>query len=390
VDEKYGEDVASKPVEGANQGKGNFTNRHTALRLIGGGIRRASFCARTSTSSTPGPTARETCGRGISGPSTTLTCPREPITLSPGKTRGKRLPRSVRVAKGIDLLRLRSRRTFVHGVQARLCHLGLLAPPVDGDLGPVSHWAWRTFSGLHSVSDTTCLITALARVLLADSEDDLFPLDTGGHNLASRIVRSLRIQVFRMARHPTSTNIVQVKGHDPDGEPNANPTARYIDLRFVAAARDGRPVLLDTCPATKQPGWHYILKPLDGTNDPVKAAAQILIGRYMAGCVGEHGGSAPQEALVQRDRMRVHRDGQRRGVPEFERADYGINQQHGSNSGCKYSAGSMVATQVNGHREFMAIVNRNALPGKSQLQVCDHSAGSRAVRSLIALTRFRS
>ena len=104
MDEKYGEDVASKPVEGANQGKGNFTNRHTALRLIGGGIRRASFCARTSTSSTPGPTARETCGRGISGPSTTLTCPREPITLSPGKTRGKRLPRSVRVAKGIDLL----------------------------------------------------------------------------------------------------------------------------------------------------------------------------------------------------------------------------------------------------------------------------------------------
>ena len=269
-------------------------------------------------------------------------------------------------AEGVDLLTVRSRRTLVHEVQERLGHLGLLDPPVDGDLGPVSQWAWRTFCELHGVNDTTRITAALARDLLAGSADGLYPLDASGYDLASRICRSLRAQGYWMARHPDCVNIAYVEGHDPDGPRNTNPIDSYNDLRCIVAVRHGRPVLLGSWTATTQPGWHYILKPLDGIKDPVKAAAHIALGQYKAWCVGQHRGGTPHEALVQRDRIRVHRDanrdGQRDGDPVFERADYGINQHHGSNSAGvgKYSAGCLVASQVKGHREFMAIVKSDA------------------------------
>lgn len=269
-------------------------------------------------------------------------------------------------ADGVDLLTLRGRRALVHEVQERLGHLGLLDPPVDGDLGPVSHWAWREFCRLKGSSDTTRLTAELARSLLADSADTLFPLDTRGSDVAARIVRSLQARGYWLTRHPDCVNIVYVEGHDLDGRPNANPIDRYNDLRCVVAVRNGRPELLGAWPCTTQPGWHYILRPLAGIKDPVKAAAHIALGQYKAWCVGTHNGSTPHEALVQRARLRIHRDanrdGQRDGDPVFERADYGINQHHGSNSATvgKYSAGCLVASSTAGHREFMTLVKRDA------------------------------
>jgi hypothetical protein len=268
-------------------------------------------------------------------------------------------------AEGIDLLTLRNQRSLIREVQERLGHLGLLDPPADGDLGPVSHWAWREFCRLEGSGDSTRITAELARALLAREANELFPLDASGADLASRLARSLLAHGYWLARHPDCINIVYVEGHGLDGQRNDNAIDAYNDLRCVLAVRNGRAELLGAWPATTQPGWHYILKPSDGIKDPVKAAAHIALGQYKAWCVGEHGGSSPHEALVQRGKLRVHRDanrdGQRDGDPIFERADYGINQHHGSNSiklG-RYSAGCLVASRVDGHRAFMSIVKRD-------------------------------
>lgn len=268
-------------------------------------------------------------------------------------------------AEGIDLQTLRGQRSLIREVQDRLGHLGLLDPPADGDLGPVSRWAWREFCRLEGSDDVTRITAALARALLARDANTLLPLDASGPDLASRLARNLLAKGYWLARHPDCINIVYVEGHGIDGQRNDNAIDAYNDLRCVLAVRNGRAELLGAWPATTQPGWHYILKPIDGIKDPVKAAAHIAFGQYKAWCVGEHGGSTRHEALVQRDKLRVHRDanrdGRRDGDPIFERADYGINQHHGSNSTKvgKYSAGCLVASRVDGHRDFMSIVKRD-------------------------------
>lgn len=262
-------------------------------------------------------------------------------------------------AEGIDLLAVRRNKPLCTEVQTELGRLGLLDPPADGDFGPVTTWAWGRFCDRCNAQDRNHLTAALARTLLSDEP---WPLDTSGDDLAARALRSMQALGYWIARHPDCLNIVYLEGTNPDGSRNDNATNGYNDLRCAIAVQQGTPRLLGCWPATTQPGWHWILDPPQGIPDPVKAAAQIALGQFKAWCVGIHHGHVDQEALVQRARIRIYRDrnkdGKRDGDPMFERADYGINQHHGSNSRNvdRFSAGCLVGQRVDGHEAFMRLL----------------------------------
>jgi hypothetical protein len=265
-------------------------------------------------------------------------------------------------AAGLDFETFRRRKALVTEVQACLAGVGLLDPPADGDFGPVSLWAWRTFCARHEVDDLTRITADLARLLLATDANAMFPLRIDGTDLVTRVARSMLALGYWIARHPQCVNIAYAEGIAPDGRGNDNRIDHYNDVRLAFTVRDGRPELLGAWTATTQPGWYYTHNPVAGIVDPVKAAAQIALGQYKAWVVGEHNGSNPHEALVQRAKLRVHRDkdrnGRRDGDPVFERPDYAINQHHGSNSQTigKYSAGCLVGNRRKDHLQFMKIV----------------------------------
>lgn len=267
---------------------------------------------------------------------------------------------------GLSLGDVRASRSLVRELQVRLAEMGLLDPPADGDVGPVTLWAWQAFCALRETADASRLSAALARDLLSSSADGLLPLMATGTTLADRCARSMVKLGYWVARHPGCVNIAYIEGHDLDGQRNANQTDLYNDIRLVFSVHEGAPKLLGAWTATSQPGWRAILNPLPSIKDAVKAAAQITLGQQKAWCVGTHNGSTSHEGLVQRDKVRIHRDrdrnGKRDGDPVFERPDYGINQHHGSNSKKigGYSAGCLVANNKAGHEEFMRIVKQDA------------------------------
>lgn len=267
---------------------------------------------------------------------------------------------------GISLVDARASRSLVKEVQGKLTELGLLDPPSDGDLGPVTIWAWQTFCALRETADASRLSAALARDLLSSGADELLPLKITGNTLVDRCARSMVKLGYWVARHPGCVNIAYIEGHDLGGKRNTNETDLYNDVRLAFSVHDGAPKLLGAWTATSQPGWQAILNPLPSIKDAVKAAAQIALGQQKAWCVGTHNGSTSHEGLVQRDKVRIHRDrdrnGKRDGDPVFERPDYGINQHHGSNSKKVggYSAGCLVANHKAGHEEFMKTVKQDA------------------------------
>jgi len=269
------------------------------------------------------------------------------------------------VASGIDLLAVKRNEQLVYELQNRLNALGLLDPPVDGDFGPVSHWAWAQFCQLQGEPFTNRLTSRLSGALLRIDAQSLLPLDTSGSDLATRVARSMEALGYWIARHPDCINIAYLEGVTLEGKANDNTVNYYNDVRCIFCVHQGRAILRGAWSATTQPGWHWILNPSNEIRDTVKAAAHIALGQYKAWCVGTHNAGVAHEALVQRAKIRVHRDqdrnGQREADPIFERADYGINQHHGSNSTKvgAYSAGCLVANSVAGHKEFMKALKKD-------------------------------
>lgn len=269
-----------------------------------------------------------------------------------------------RRSEGVDLLRVARTPSLLRQIQERLAFHGLLDPPSDADLGPVSHWAWSAFCSRAKLATMSVVAAEHASALL--DERALFPVKADGAGLADRIVRSMQALDYWVSGHPDCITIAYVEGVDTEGRRIDNAINAYNDIRAVVSIRDGSPVLLGAWTATTQPGWHWILQPMDGTADPVKGAAHVALGQYKAWCVGTHNGSRPHEALVQRGKVRIHRDhnrdGSRERDPQFVRADYGINQHHGGDSTRveKYSAGCLVGNRVAEHRAFMALVKADA------------------------------
>ena len=103
-------------------------------------------------------------------------------------------------AVGLDFETFRRRKALVMEVQGRLAALGLLDPPADGDFGPVSLWAWRTFCARHDIDDLTRITADLARQLLVADANEFYPMRVEGGDLVSRVVRSMQALGYWIAR----------------------------------------------------------------------------------------------------------------------------------------------------------------------------------------------
>jgi len=213
-------------------------------------------------------------------------------------------------------------------LQQALIAAGLLDPPADGIIGPLTRWA--------------------------AGERPPAPL-TPRDDLAGRIVRAMQQRGHWIARHPDCLNIVYVEGLDPDGEPNDNAPNRFNDLRLLVRIVDGVPGVAGVWEATTEPSRRW-------TQDPMnpQGAARIAFGQYKAWAVGTHHG---HEALVQVAPVTVYRDANkdyRRDGDERDTGLFGINQHWGydlpRNDLGTSSAGCLVGRSTAGHREFMRLV----------------------------------
>jgi hypothetical protein len=236
-------------------------------------------------------------------------------------------------------------------IQARLIALGLLDPPADGVLGPVSRWALgeacRAAGAVFDGEATPAVRDALARARP-------LPL-TPGSTLAGRIVRAMLARGHWIARHPDCLNIVYVEGIDPDGTPNGNAPNRFNDLRCLIRIVDGVPTLAGAWEATTEPSRRWTERPMNP-----RGAARIAFGQYKAWAVGRH---HEHEALVQVADITVLRDANRDYRRDGDQTDsglFGINQHWGydlpRNDLGNSSAGCLVGRSTAGHREFMRLV----------------------------------
>jgi hypothetical protein len=216
--------------------------------------------------------------------------------------------------------------------QARLIAHGLLDPPADGIIGPLSRWAMR--------------------------EPPPAPLAPGQdlrNDLAGRIVRAMLARGCFVARHRDLLNIVYVEGMDPDGTLNDNAPNRFNDLRCLVRIVDGVPQLAGAWEATTEPSRRWTLDPMNP-----QGAARIAFGQYKAWALGRH---RDHEALVQVAAVTVCRDANkdyRRDGDIRDTGLFGINQHWGydlpRNDLGNSSAGCLVGRTTAGHREFMRLV----------------------------------
>ena len=264
-------------------------------------------------------------------------------------------------------------------IQTRLTALGCLDPPADGSFGPVSRLVLRELGRRANTDFDDVVDAGLARVLLDNTADDLFPLDLGG-DFASRIIKYMQLNGFWFARMPGFHTIVYVEGANEDGSPNSDTFNEFNDRRMVIAIEDKKPKLLFNKLATTEPGKFFTVKP-----ENPKGAARIAFGQFKAWHVGIHKAGKPSahEALVQAAPLPVHRDLNKDGSRTGDKVDegmFGINQHSGFNASVKdighASAGCLVTRSHDDHKAFMALV-------KTDPRFRDASHGYRCVTTII-------
>ena len=243
----------------------------------------------------------------------------------------------------------------VNQAQTILAKIGLLDPPADGVLGPVTVWALREFcNGAGVPFDGATISDAIAAKLAAATPLALAP----GNDLVGRIVSAMITKGHWVARHPDCVNIVYVEGMNADGTPNDNLPNEFNDRRMVIRVVDGIPRIERSWEATTEPGRYWTEHPMN-----VKGAARIAFGQYKAWTVGDYHGS---ESLLQAAPIPVYRDlaqhYKREGAPDV--GMFGIEQHWGYDLSKqdlgRSSAGCLVGRATAGHREFMALVKTDA------------------------------
>jgi hypothetical protein len=263
-------------------------------------------------------------------------------------------------AETIPLWALSSDSQLVREVQRVLGRLGILDPPADGNFGPVSLLAWRTFAGL-TRQQPNAISPMMAQSLLAAKAETLLPVDFGA-GLADAIWQAMETRGYWLNRVPGWINIVYVEGANFDGDSNDNRPNAFNDLRAVVSIQEGRPRLLGKWEATSEPGKFYTDCPLNPGG-----AARIALNQFKAWNVGMHPGEGipgAHQALVQSGVIQVfrdlNRDYQRRGDAVETGSSFGINQHWGYDFSeddiGQASAGCLVGRTKDGHRKFMAIV----------------------------------
>ncbi|MCL1475267.1 peptidoglycan-binding domain-containing protein [Argonema antarcticum] len=255
----------------------------------------------------------------------------------------------------ISLEQLAKDTQLAEEVQINLFRLGLLDPPADGKFGRFSIQALKYFQSLIKISEAG-IGSQTSKALLEVKE--AIPLQLG-NDLASRIIKYMRSKMYFVALGEKRYNIVYVEGASADGTPNADTQNEWNDRRMVIEIASGTPKIVGNWVATTEPGTFYIKHPMN-----LNGAARIAFGQYQAWQVGIH--NQNHEALVQRGQVKVHRDrnkdGFRTGDAIYIGSDFGINQHWGFDlpKVGVASAGCLVGQSRDSHREFMALIKKDA------------------------------
>ncbi|WP_140885182.1 peptidoglycan-binding domain-containing protein [Muricoccus nepalensis] len=250
---------------------------------------------------------------------------------------------------------------LVDALQARLSAAGLLDPPTDGFLGPVTQWALMAFCGPLGIPFEGALSPAAARALLAPGA--AWPLRPGD-DLAGRVAAAMERRGDWICRHPEGLNIVYVEGMDPEGVKRPRRPDHFDDLRLLLrVAPGGRPELAGAWPATTGGGRPSVEEPAEPAGAP-----RLRLGQHRAWAIGRTaiGTGQEQDALVQVAPLAVTRDANRDFHREGDPLDSGllIIDQHGGMDAPPgevggAGAGCLVGREQEGHRAFMAMLRRD-------------------------------
>lgn len=158
-------------------------------------------------------------------------------------------------------------------------------------------------------------------------------------------------------------NIVYIEGLNQDGTLNADEPNRWNDLRLLIAFENEGWVIKHNAVATTEPGDYYTLRPTNA-----KGCTRIAFGYHPpAWAFGHHKGTQP--ALVQRARVRIHRDLNRDGLRNRLEAafwsgliglnDHTTNKRFNNDLVGKHSAGCMVGKYYDQHMdEYLPLLKR--------------------------------
>ncbi|MDT7950288.1 MAG: hypothetical protein RQ966_02180 [Acetobacteraceae bacterium] len=258
---------------------------------------------------------------------------------------------------GLPLALLSLQPGLLSAVQDRLAHHGLLDPPADRFLGPVTTWAISQFARATGEPSGPGLFTpVLARRLL--EPDPVLPLDCSFPDFASRVVRAMQGRGDWLCRHPDALTIAYVEHTEPDGTPSRAREDAFDDVRLLLRIRPaGRPAIVGCWEATTRSGR-------DATDDPVDEQGPPILdpGQYKARVMGRTaiGTKLEQDALVQCLPLPVIRDADKDSTRHGDPADHGffVIDQHGSFDAPRdevggTSAGCLVGKSQAGHVAFI-------------------------------------
>ncbi|MGL4240218.1 MAG: peptidoglycan-binding domain-containing protein, partial [Beijerinckiaceae bacterium] len=247
-------------------------------------------------------------------------------------------------------------------VQEALSFHGYLDPPADGDFGPVSHWALAEFAARNRLDLTTGFTAALGAAL-ADPARGLPAMRATG-SWIDNVIRFMSGAGYFICRHPQCWNIVYVEGMSADGAPNPDRPNAFNDLRIAFRIDDGGLPEVRAWDGTTEPGSFFTSNPENSGG-----AARIAMRQFKSWSVGIHkaGTASEHEALVQSKTVTVHRDFNKDHMRTGDRLDrgvFGINQHWGGDAAPDdiglHSAGCLVGRTKTGHRQFMALVRKDA------------------------------
>lgn len=261
-----------------------------------------------------------------------------------------------------DVEAIAANKVLATQIQTRLIDLDLLSSTADGRFGPISAAALKRFQELMRCEEVGFLGRSTAEKLIETKLADLpKPPLRLGNDLASRIIQYMRAKNYRIATGDREFNIVYVEGMDANGNLNDDRPNEFNDRRFVIEFRDGVPKIVGNWEATTEPGDYYTQNPY-----PNPGVARIEFGQYKAWRIGLHGYANPHRALVQVDSVKVYRDVNQdhRRNDWTDTGRFGINQHHGFNHPrtdiYKASAGCLVGRTVEGHTEFINMIEQDS------------------------------
>lgn len=242
---------------------------------------------------------------------------------------------------------------LVKHAQLNLIRLGLLEPPADGQLGPITIATIAGFQAALKIQEQGIgKLTCKALIECREMPISLLHLDIG---LASSIAQYYKLQGWYFSRNSTECNICYLEGADADGRPNKDAPNEWNDRRIVWTVQAGIPTIIGNWAASCEPGWFYTLNPMN----PEGCARVRNPAQFKAWRIGVHGGAKPHPALLQVGAVEVYRDRNKdmiRTGDRLEQGLFGINQHwgYGMQFVDRASAGCMVAPDWEGHLAFIA------------------------------------